>query len=279
MSLETFLTDGSDSSDANDSENVTFGPNESTDLYYGLGNVRALVGALAEEKHGDGSLTTDVSDDTPAQVRYWAAVHELKNRMGARQKDENSFSLKDENGRGKTYAAEYGDVLPALNTEPLSSEERSVIVDAGLEPTGFGPNGGEADVLIPVAEDTRLPIAVSDGDDDLMTADEAINLLMELPDEPGTWTGGSTDEDTDGSDDGDDASDGKTCPHCGDTFDPRGYGPHVEACDGDEDDETDEPEADDGENTESDDEQEATEIDEEELAETVAQAVVQALNG
>jgi hypothetical protein len=246
MSLETFLTDGSDSSDANDSENVTFGPNESTDLYYGLGNVRALVGALAEEKHGGDSLTTDVSDDTPAQVRYWAAVHERKNRMGARQKDENGFSLKDENDRGKTYAAEYGGELPTLDAEPLSSEERSVIVDAGLEPTGFGPNGGKADVLIPVIGGTRLPVAVSDGDNDLMTADEAINLLMELPDEPGTWSGDSeSGGESAGESESDDASDGKTCPHCGDTFDPRGYGPHVEACDGDEDDEVDESEADD----------------------------------
>jgi hypothetical protein len=260
MSMSEFLstddsteTDTTGDSDAND---AVFGPNETTDTYYGVGNARSPVGDAAEARYGEDALESSPDEDASAQVRYWAALNKAKNRLGQRQADKNPFALSATNEDGNTYPQVHGE-LPTVETDTLTAGERDALDQAGLDPDDYGV-GGEG-CQIPVVNGERLPVVVSDVDDDLMGGNKAIKMVGELlDDEPGLYEGGSTDDQAGGSESDEETTDGETCPHCGDTFDPRGFGPHKAACegesestDGDTDEtETGETDGNDGENDE-----------------------------
>lgn len=230
MSLDDFLDDGGSTDTQNDagSTDASFQHNETTDLYYAVGNLRSKVGALAEARGMD--LTNDV-DGEPAQVKYWAAIHAVKQDLGQRQRDENPFSLGDQDASGNTYVDVFGSTLPTIETEPLTASERDSLEEAGIDTKGVGDH----DCLLPVPTGhTRLPLVVTDEDE----LEEAIEALKALDHgNAGTW--GPDDSGGSDADDGENDGNKVPCEHCGEMFDPRGVHRHEEACDGKADDDTD----------------------------------------
>lgn len=229
--LQQFLGDSNDntSNDADD-DTGTFAPNETTGLYYTVGDLQAVVGAVCEA--GGIDITSKPAEDAHPMTRYWAAIHALKGDMGQRQRDENPFALKDENEAGETYAETFGPSgFPSVDTDTLTSGERRTLSEQGVDVDGLG-EAGEPQIPEPTGH-PRLPIHVGDEED----LAEAIKALEALPDEPaamgdvGSEEGGE-EEGTQGEGESGDGPETETCPHCGDEFDPRGIGPHKAACDG-----------------------------------------------
>jgi hypothetical protein len=231
MSLEDFLGDGGSTDTTNNagSNGALFHHNETTDLYYAVGNLRSKVGALAEAKGMD--LTNDV-DGEPAQVKYWAAIHAVKQDLGERQRDKNPFSLGDQDANGDTYVDVFGSTLPTIETEPLTASEKDSLEEAGIDTEGVDGH----DCLLPVPTGhTRLPLVVTDESE----LEEAIEALKALDHENAEYARSTTDSGGSDADDGENDDNKVECEHCGDRYDKRGIHRHEEACDGKADDDTD----------------------------------------
>lgn len=260
MNVKKFLSGDSEDSAANNGNDAVFAPNGLTEAYYAVGDTRSLVGDLAEVQYGEGTLTSEPTSDDPLQVRWWAALNEVKNALGKLQATENSFSLKDEDASGNTYADTFGH-LPTIDTAGLQAPEERALEDAGLDPSDYGRGKGPQ-MPVPTGH-TRLPIAVTK-EDELEKALEALQAFVndefttyDAEGDNGTvCPAEATEADVDdaSSDDGSDddgskaSGDKRECTHCGGLFDPRGIQQHEKACDGGS-------EADDGEEA-SDDEPE-----------------------
>ncbi|UBF22468.1 hypothetical protein HCTV-15_gp101 [Haloarcula virus HCTV-15] len=177
--------DASTPSASSDSDTPEVMENETSDWYVSIGHTKAAATGFVKA-HPDLSTSFAGKDDDElhVQVRWMKALHEVKTRLGARQKDDNPFGINF--GRDDGYAAEFGHELPTIETEEIDPG----ILTALKAQEGKTDDWEERDtddlgmglpLLLPVIDGTTLPVLVQNEGH----LEAALELLEQVPDEPG----------------------------------------------------------------------------------------------
>jgi len=213
--------------------------NETTDYYLAFGDVKSVTDVIADDAGielpevsvyqndlSDLDRLLDEFENAHPQAKLWLVYSLAKSSFGDRQAAENPKMLGaglDNSGDSEAYPKplpndpeaeqfRYADVyrdLPTIETEGLDSGEQDNFESMGVDPDTLGFRE-EAGPHIPVIEGERLPIAAPAGDEGLDVVQKTIDLIAQLPDEPGTAGGSEAGDDADESADDEGDSDDET---------------------------------------------------------------------
>jgi len=184
---------GDESSDDTLTMNVI--PNETSDWYIALTHPTDVAAAFLKAHKDETTTWSEVPEESRSvQLKYYKALYEKKHKIGIRQRDEVTGSIRfnpSEDREDDSYAHHFGNELPTIETVDAMGDEllalesqEGVAKDSDGEPTW--PEGSTKEIgrgltpRFPVIDGKALPHYVTTESE----LEDALELIAQIPDEP-----------------------------------------------------------------------------------------------